>query len=147
MNDFFRPVFPAAALLTALLICDATPARAQVSTWIGASNATSNWSDSANWQGGALPGGNTDMTFTGSLRTTNTDDFPGISLEFLDFDSTAAAFTLQGNFVQFTHPGETNTITNHSTNLQTLDFNSDMINQVQVTINAISGDIRINNGI
>ena len=149
MNKLFRPAFSCIALTIASVIWTVAPLHAQVSTWSGGSLANSNWDQSANWQSGAIPDGNTDMTFTGSLRTTNNNNFSNnqISLNFLDFDSGAAAFTLQGSPCQFTHPAGTNTITNHSTNLQTLDFNAAMSVQVQVTIDAVSGDIRINNGL
>ena len=90
MNNFLRPSRQLFGITAALLLCIAAPAHAQVSISIGGSNSSSNWDDSANWQGGAIPDGNTDMTFTGNLRTTNNNNFSNnqISLNFLDFDST-----------------------------------------------------------
>src|ERR1700730_1093825 len=99
MNNLLRPTLSILATATTILLYIAAPARAQVSTWSGGSLANSNWDQSANWQSGAIPDGNTDMTFTGSLRTTNNNNFSEnqISLNFLDFASGAAAFTLQGS--------------------------------------------------
>ena len=93
MNKLFRPAFSCIALTIASVIWTVAPLHAQVSTWSGGSLANSNWDQSANWQSGAIPDGNTDMTFTGSLRTTNNNNFSEnqISLNFLDFDSGADA--------------------------------------------------------
>src|ERR1700694_2971833 len=101
MNNFFRPAFALLALILGLILCTALPLHAQTSFWIGGGttggNPDPNWSNPGNWDG--YPSGTNDLVFAETnAQTTNNNDFsPGLHINSLTFNSTAAAFTLQGN--------------------------------------------------
>lgn len=139
MNNLVRPLN---LIFLSIVIFTAVPVYAQ-SSWLGG-GTTNNWSDPGNWDN--YPSSNSDLIFaTQNLRTTNTNDFaPGLSINSLTFNANADSFTLQGNPIGFF--SGTNSITNDSSNLQTLDFNASIKVDTDLTINAASGDIQINNG-
>ena len=87
-----------------LLACaaHALPAGAAIQTWTGA-GATSNWSDTGNWQGGSVPGAADRAAFTGtgSPPVVNVDG--PISLDGIDF-SGDAPYTFSGSAVTLTGP-------------------------------------------
>src|ERR1700720_2874116 len=92
-------------------------------TWTGNSTTTSGWSDPANWTGDNTPPQSDDnLFFAGNKRTMNFNDNSTGSVASVTFNSGAAAFTLTGNFIGFFNSDGSNTITNNSTNLQTLSF-------------------------
>ena len=65
-------------------------------TWNGASSTGANWSDAANWGGTAVASGNV-LYFSGSTRTTNTNDVSGLSLAGVTL--TNSLWTIRGNAV------------------------------------------------
>jgi outer membrane autotransporter protein len=131
------------SLYVALVICFAGRSHALTSSWIG-QGTTNNWSDPGNWD--VYPTSPFDLIFaTINARTTNSNDFsPGLSINSLTFNSSAAAFTLQGNPIGFFSSG-TNTITNNSSNLQTLSFN-DNAGESGITFGGFDGTIDAANG-
>jgi autotransporter-associated beta strand protein len=62
--------------------------------WTGG-GADNNWSTAGNWNG--LPTFPAEVTFAGSTRLTNTNDFLSITVSGVTFDSAAGAFVLNGN--------------------------------------------------
>jgi len=121
----------------------------QDDTWVGNSGATSNWTDTANWQAGTAPQNGDSLLFQGSNRTTNTNDLPINDVDSIIFGPTAASFTLQGKTLGLLSNG----ITNNSVNLQTINFNQPNANNVghsglvlvdpSTTITAASGPLSI----
>jgi hypothetical protein len=108
--------------LGASLTCLAPPLRAQ-SVWVGGGPDT-NWTTAANWQGGT-PASGADIQFQGSVDTTNNNDnSPALSINSLAFNPNAVSFTLLGNGIAFFNAAGTNTITNNSSNVQFLEFNT-----------------------
>jgi autotransporter-associated beta strand protein len=64
--------------------------------WDGG-GVNNNWSTGANWDQNVLPIFPIGLTFAGSTRLTNTNDFSGITVSGITFDSAAGAFVLNGN--------------------------------------------------
>ncbi|HEY5911811.1 MAG TPA: autotransporter-associated beta strand repeat-containing protein [Verrucomicrobiae bacterium] len=70
---------------------------AATQTWSGA-GANNSWQNGANWLSGTPPLAGDALTFTGTARTANTNDFPvGTPFDGIGFSSPAGAFTLWGN--------------------------------------------------
>ena len=139
---------PFATLFT--LFVSSIPLHA-VDTWNGNADPDNNWMTPANWVSGMAPLANADLHFQGSHQTTNNNDYsPGLGIASLTFDSNAAAFTLQGNPIIFFN-NFSNTITNNSTNTQTLSFTGNggyggitsANDQTDVTIDAAAGNINV----
>lgn len=87
----------------------------QVDTWTGG-GADNNWQTAANWNG--LPAAGHTLTFAGTTRLSNANNFPAnTSFGGLAFSSGAGAFTVVGNAV--TLSGD---VVNHSTSTQTLNL-------------------------
>ncbi len=151
--NLYRSISTVFAASGLLLLCTLAPLPAQ-EVWVGDGNPDPNWSNGANWQDGSAPVSNADLHFQGSNQTTNNNDYTptGYSIGSLTFDSNAAAFTLQGNPIIF-FDNQANTITNNSTNTQTLAFSdlpsmvyrgvSSANDLVDLTIDAASGDINV----
>src|ERR1700744_1058579 len=74
----FRMTYLAAAWAAILMLSGSSSVLAQ-SVWNGASTASSNWSDAANWGGTAIISGNT-ATFSGTARRTNVNDVASLTL-------------------------------------------------------------------
>jgi fibronectin-binding autotransporter adhesin len=81
------------------------------------SATSANWSDSANWQGGIVPGTGDDIVFPGgALQLTNFNDFSAAGpFNSITFTGNAGGYKLQGNPI-FLHAGVTNNSNNPSIN-------------------------------
>ncbi|HMP91195.1 MAG TPA: hypothetical protein PJ991_13425, partial [Kiritimatiellia bacterium] len=66
------------------------------SRWTGASASGGNWTDAANWAGGAPSPGNILWFPAGAARLTNTNNFPA-DTPFNRIDFTGTEYTLRGN--------------------------------------------------
>jgi autotransporter-associated beta strand protein len=66
-------------------------------TWTGASTTSSNWSDNANWTGGAPTSSESSvvLVFPAAARRTNTEDIAGLAIESLTFS--ANDYKVSGN--------------------------------------------------
>lgn len=73
-----------------------SPGTYSTGTWDGG-GADNNWSTAANWDNNLLPVFPAPLTFGGNTRLTNTNDLSGITAQSITFDSTAGAFSLNGN--------------------------------------------------
>jgi hypothetical protein len=78
-------------------------AEAQV-VWNGTGTGV-NWSLGANWVGGVAPTNGTGVVFTGTARTSNTDDISGLKLSCILFTNTATSFTLSGTSITLVGTG------------------------------------------
>ncbi len=58
---------------------------AQVKTWTGGSTTSSNWNDTANWSGGAVPVNNDVLVFSTATKGINTNDIASLSLNGLSY--------------------------------------------------------------
>src|SRR6266849_6775578 len=147
MKIFIRSAFSMFAV-TAIAMWTVAPLHGATQVWSGLSPFTNNWSDSVNWVSGVAPVPGDSLQFQGNLRTTNNNDFV-TTFNSITFNSTAAAFTLQGNTV-----GLNSGITNNSVLLQTLDFTvvnippfQGIILNVSQTFNAFAGDLLIESNV
>jgi autotransporter-associated beta strand protein len=85
--------------------------------WDGGSASGSDWSDFLNWSGVALASGDA-LIFDGNARLNNTNDTTaGTTYSNITFNSTAGAFTLNGNSITLVGG-----ITNNSANAQTINL-------------------------
>ena len=117
-------------------------ATAATKTWSGG-GPNDYWQTGANWVGGVAPVPPSDgLVFTGNTRTINTNDWnSGKIFLGITFDASAAAFTLSsvsGGTVTLTGFG----ITNHSTNIQTV--NCPLRANGSISLVADSSDLIIN---
>jgi len=64
--------------------------------WTGG-GGNNNWSTGGNWDNNAVPICPHAVTFAGNTRLINTNDLNGITVSGMTFNSTAGAFTLNGN--------------------------------------------------
>lgn len=64
--------------------------------WTG-SGANNDWSTAGNWDHNVLPIFPIGLTFAGNTRLHNTNDLAGVSANSITFDSSSAAFILEGN--------------------------------------------------
>ena len=105
-------------------------------TWNGGSATSNNWTDGDNWGGTApTPDAGTPLLFTGSLRTTATNDFaPNSGFGTIAFDSGAAPFTLTGNAIN-----AGGAIINASSAVQTV--NIPLALQQNTSLQATGGDL------
>ena len=66
-------------------------------TWSGA-GSNNNWSNAANWVGGVAPGSGASLIFSGTTRTSTTDDLAsGTAINSIELSSNN--FTLAGNSI------------------------------------------------
>jgi autotransporter-associated beta strand protein len=87
----------------------------QVVTWTGG-DTDNNWQSAANWN--TTPVANDTLTFAGSTRLSNTNNYPAnTSFRDLIFNSGAGAFTLAGNAVTLTGG-----VANNGANTQTVNL-------------------------
>lgn len=111
-----KPLLTAA--LTSVLLLPLT-ARAQTPfVWTGR-GTTSNFSDAANWDVASVPspGVLADLTFTGSRRTTPSNDLTGLIARSITFDQLSTGFTTSGNALTLSGGGSGAFLTG-SANLQ-----------------------------
>ena len=101
-------------------------------TWTGGSSSNSNWSTAANWT--IAPADGKNLVFTGSTRTTTTNDNFLHSVGSISFDSNAGAFTLGGSDLTVGSG-----IANNSTNAQSINLNLTL--GAAQTFNAASGNL------
>lgn len=87
----------AATVAAGALTARVAPALAG-NTWDGG-GTTNNWTDDANWNPDGPPVYGV-LTFSGSTRTTNTNDYVGLNMNGLSFNS-AGTFTVGGNAINF----------------------------------------------
>jgi len=104
--------------------------------WTGiAGNA--NWMTAGNWVGNTAPTSPEALVFAGTAQTTNNNNFAaGTVFDGINFDSTAGAFTLNGNSI-----GLGGDIVNDSPSVQTI--NLPIALQKSVNLSAISSNIQI----
>lgn len=84
------------ATAVAALACVAASAHAQTVGWSGG-GADNNWSTAGNWNAPLVSPAA--LTFGGSARLTNNNDLASFAANSIAFDSTAGAFTLNGNSI------------------------------------------------
>jgi autotransporter-associated beta strand protein len=121
-------------------------------TWTGGSGTSSNWSDNANW-GGAQPGYGT-LTFSGSTRTTNSDDNITAMNQLLWTGSSAWTLNQGGTTVLqlFDNGGTQAKVENQSTGLVTINLpitfhaNNGSPPFPFGEINAVNGDLTFGTG-
>jgi len=126
---------PLAAFILAISLFTGSASAGTTHTWTGG-GTTTNWSEAANWTGGA-PIASGDVIFNNNVKTTSVNDLAAdLVLNSISFSTGAGtgAFTFTGN--RITLGGN---ITNNSANLQTINF--DMILTGTRTINTASGSI------
>jgi autotransporter-associated beta strand protein len=100
-------------------------------TWTGG-GSNSNWSTAANWT--IAPADGKNLVFTGSTRTTTTNDNFLHSVGSISFDSNAGAFTLGGSDLTVGSG-----IANNSANAQSINLNLTL--GAAQTFNAASGNL------
>jgi fibronectin-binding autotransporter adhesin len=108
--------------VAAFLFASATPIFAD-GTWSGGDAANGNWSDNDNWVGNAQPNYGT-LTFSGSTRTTNTDDNITAENKLLWTGSSAWTLNQGGSTVLslFDNGGTQAKIENQSSGLVTINL-------------------------
>ena len=116
---------------------------AVTTTWNGGSTGPGddNWSDGANWVGGAAPASPNVLAFDGSTRLNPINDFPAnTQFNGIKFNNTAGAFTLSGANVNLA-----GNVVNNSSNLQTVNVNLAL--QQSAALSAASGNLTIGGNI
>lgn len=88
---------PLGALTAIILLVAIVPVHAADKTWTGG-GADNYWSTGANW-GGTAPTANDNLIFSGATRLNNTNDFVGLSVNWIRFAN--GGFTLNGNPLTF----------------------------------------------
>lgn len=143
LNTFARGAFRIAIPCLAIMATTGLGSAA-TKTWSGA-GTTDNWTNNQNW-GGTAPVAGDSLVFTGSTRTSTSNNFAGgTSFAGITFDSGASSFTLSGNGIFLT--GD---VVNNSTVLQTINALSGAgftLNGAGRTFNAGSGDMTISSKI
>lgn len=110
-------------------------AAADTHTWTGL-GANNNWTNAANW-GGTAPVAGDSLTFDGTTRRVNTNNFTAnTTFSNITFNGGAGAFTLKGN--AFILAGE---IVNSSASLQT--FGLGFSSSSTCSINTAAGDVTV----
>lgn len=112
----FSGSFTIAACLAAILVVVGMPRPAHAQfTWSGG-GSTDNFTDATNWSGGVAPSTNGTFIFAGTSRLTPNNNLTLTGADnTMTFDSTAGAFAIGGGAIRM------GTITNNSSNLQTLN--------------------------
>ena len=109
--------------------------------WNGGSATDNDWSDSANWGGVGVNGGDS-LFFAGVNRLTTTNDTsPGTTYNNIEFVPGAGAFVLNGNFIALSGTN----ILNLSTSTQTVNIGLDY-SSVQ-TFNGGNGSLVLSGGL
>ncbi len=113
-------------------------------TWNGA-GSDNNWSTGGNWGGSGPSSPQAYLNFAGTTRTTSNNNFANYSPGFqIYFNSGAGAYTLTGNAINFYNYGSnTPAIENDSSNLQTVQFQTDV--EYNMNIIANTGNLLFNN--
>lgn len=123
------------AALGLLFLLFSSQTRAATRTWDGL-GADANWSTAANW-GGTAPVAADALVFGGTTQLGNTNDLAALtSFAGLTFNSTAGAFTLSGNSITLA-----GTVTNGSTNLQTINLDMAMTATRTFSMTTGGGDL------
>jgi fibronectin-binding autotransporter adhesin len=113
-----------AGLMAAMVGLSAGSADAQI-TWTGTGAAANgDWATVGNWGTAAPPANNfsTPLVFAGSTFLSNTNTLTGGTATGITFSAGAGAFTLNGNAIT-----GTGSITNSSTNLQTIALGMNLL--------------------
>jgi autotransporter-associated beta strand protein len=97
------------------------------STW-SVAPATTNWNNAANWVEGAVPANPAIITFKNTSDSVLTNDLAGLEVSRMLFDTTASAYTINGN--SFTLKTD---LVNISSNTQTIITPVTINEQVNVT--------------
>lgn len=127
-SSFIKRALICSCLLFSQVVQSATK------TWDGGDATRSLWSAGTNWDSDIAPSATDYLILSGTTRLSNTNDFAdGTIFSGIQFDATAGAFSLYGNRIQ-----STGGITNLSTSLQTIYYNSVVSNS---TINCASGAV------
>jgi autotransporter-associated beta strand protein len=100
------------------LECLETRLAPAIHTWTGASATSSNWSDAANWNGGAPSSSESEvaLVFPVAARRENTDDIPNLTVQEIRFTgndyviSGNQSIKLTGNITHFPEPSSTDTL-------------------------------------
>jgi fibronectin-binding autotransporter adhesin len=110
-----------------------------VVTWNGGSSTDNYWSDAANWSGTAIAPSDS-LVFDGTTRLNNTNDTASLTAYTnITFNSTAGAFTLNGNPVTGAN------ITNNSANPQTIDLG--LVFGTDISVNGGTAGLIIGGGL
>ncbi|MBU6221699.1 MAG: autotransporter-associated beta strand repeat-containing protein, partial [Planctomycetes bacterium] len=129
------------ASVFAVSVIAAHPASAAIRTWDGggALNLNYNWANTANWTTGVAPVANDSLVFTGNKgNNANTNNIAaGTQFNGITFNSGAASFSLDGNAITLG-----GTVTNNSTNTQTITLNLALTGGPQ-TFNAAGGNLTV----
>jgi autotransporter-associated beta strand protein len=113
-------------------------ANAQV-TWSG-TGANTSWSTAGNWSSSLSSNFNSALVFAGSSGLTNSNDLTSGTATSITFNSGAGAFVIGGNAITL---GSGGSITNNSSNLQTLNLNLSLPGAGTVTTNGSGGTITL----
>lgn len=113
-------------LISLLMMAEAGKAIAgqATTTWSGG-GADGNWSSAANWASGTAPtaGNNTLLLFTGTTRTSSTNNYAANSIfRQIAFGQSAGTFTLSGSAITLGNNAANCGIVNNSSNLQTVNL-------------------------
>ena len=112
--------------------------------WDGGAPTSDNWRQNSNWGGVPYPATGDSIVFAGSTRTSPSNNNNGTTqmlyAQSITFDSTAAAFTLQGGYAL----GIRGSIVNNSSSTQTFNTMGIDLQASNVEINTASGNITFN---
>ncbi len=133
MNPPIKPMRHFARAVIVLLTAIAPAAFGAVATWTGGSATSANWTDGANWNGGAPSGQGvgTVLVFDGVTRTTVNNDasnggtYGGGNYGDIIFNPTAGAFTINQGAASVL--GLNGNLTNYSTNVQRVNVPMQLI--------------------
>jgi autotransporter-associated beta strand protein len=136
LNKFAAPLLAILAVMAPNELYSATV------TWTGG-GTSGNWRQTANWGGLPWPVTGDDIVFAGSTMTSssNNDNITRLPyLQSITFNSTAAAFSLQGGYAM----GIRGSIVNNSSSTQTFNTMGIDLQVSNVEINTAAGNIIFN---
>jgi autotransporter-associated beta strand protein len=145
-----RRALPVVSLFALVL---AAPLSAGTHTWSGASNASSHWTDAANWDTVPAGDGSDDLVFPGvAARKTNSNDFSaGTSFHSISFPGGDGGYVLSGNGITLTS-GISDTTTSFTANTLSLpialgaDISIDVAARTVGLTGVVSGAHKITKG-